>query len=88
MNDWKHKSTLYFFILFYFIFETSMKKCTCFLFSTPNFITQVKGKRRTNKKLDSTTSGIQHNFLTIIDIAKLFASIKITPSLDTLSLDF
>ena len=51
---------IFYFILF--IFETSMKKCACFLFSTPNFITQVKGKRRTNKKLKSATFGIQHNF--------------------------
>ena len=48
--------------IFYFIFETSMIKCACFLFSTPNFITQVKRKQRTNKKLNSTTSGIRHNF--------------------------
>ena len=42
----------------------SMKKWAWFLLSTPNFITQVKGKRRTNKKLNSTTSGIKQIFLT------------------------
>ena len=61
MNDWKQIDIVCF-ILLYFIFETSMKKCACFLISTPNFITQVRGKRRTKKKLNSTTSGIQHNF--------------------------
>ena len=55
----------YFIYLFiYLFFETSMKKCACFLFSTPIFITQITGKRRTNKKLNSATFGIQHNFLT------------------------
>ena len=43
--------------------EKIYEKCACFLFSTTNFITQVKGKRRANKKLNSATSGIDTFFL-------------------------
>ena len=74
---------LHFIFYFTLFFETSMKKYTCFLFSPPNFITQVKGKRRTNKKVSSTTSGIQHNFLT--RMSKHFGA---TNSLNFSSLSF
>ena len=53
---------IFYFILFYFIFFYVYEKMRFFLFSTLNFFTQVKGKRRTNKKLNSTTSEIQQIF--------------------------
>ena len=59
---------IFYFILFYFVFDTALEKWKSKIslrkfFVPPNFIPQVNGKRYINEKLNSTTSWIQRIFL-------------------------
>ena len=68
INENKKLHCIFYFILFYFWYGyeklNKLKKNLRLFFVLPRiFITQVKGKRCTNRKLNSSTSGIQHNFL-------------------------